>query len=97
MLARKFVGLIFAGLLTVGGATAEVVVRIGPPHAVVERRGPAPGRGYIWVPGYHNWNGNSHVWVPGRWEQPPRARARWVPHHWVKRRGGWVLVEGHWR
>jgi len=76
---------------------AEVVVRVAPPRAVVEHRGTAPGRDYVWVSGYHNWNGTSHVWVPGHWEQPPHAHARWEAHHWVKRNGGWVLVEGRWR
>ena len=23
--------------------------------------------------------------------------ARWEAHRWVRRNGGWVLVEGHWR
>jgi hypothetical protein len=24
------------------------------------------------LPGYHNWDGHAYVWVPGRWEVPPR-------------------------
>jgi hypothetical protein len=78
-------------------APAEVVVRIGPPHAQVERRPPTPGRGYVWIPGYQNWDGRAHVWVPGRWEMPPRGHRHWQAHHWVKRHDGWVLVEGRWR
>lgn len=39
----------------------------------------------------------SYAWSPGRWEQPPRPRARWVAHKWHHQNGGWVLVEGHWR
>jgi hypothetical protein len=97
MLLNRFIGVVFAGMLAVGAMAADVVVRIGPPRPLVERRGPPPGRNYVWVSGYHRWDGRSHVWVPGRWEMPPRPRSRWVEHRWVKRRGGWVFVEGHWR
>jgi hypothetical protein len=47
--------------------------------------------------GYHRWDGGRYLWVPGRWERPPREHAIWVQHHWVHRHGGWVLEEGHWR
>jgi hypothetical protein len=75
----------------------EVVVRVHPPRAVVETRGVAPGPGYVWVGGYHRWDGNAYVWTPGRWDRPPHEHARWVAHRWVHRNGGYVLVEGHWR
>lgn len=97
MVLKRLIGLVFAGALTFSAATAEVVVRIGPPRAVFERRGPRPGPGYVWIGGYHRWDGNAYAWSPGRWEQPPRPRARWVEHRWRHRRGGYVLVEGHWR
>jgi hypothetical protein len=75
----------------------RLYVRIGPPAAVVEARTSAPGPGYVWIAGFHRWNGASYVWVPGRWERPPRARARWAPGHWVHGRQGWYFVEGRWR
>jgi hypothetical protein len=75
----------------------QISVRIGPPPPVVERRGPPPGRGYVWVDGYQRWDGGRYAWVPGRWDRPPRPGGRWVPHHWVHRHGEWVFVEGHWR
>ena len=62
-----------------------------------ERRLVAPGRGYVWTPGYQRWDGRAYVWAPGAWVLPPRPRARWVPAHWAQRRGGWVFIEGHWR
>ena len=88
LLAIAFSGAMFA---------ADVVVRVAPPHAVVETRGPRPGHDHVWVQGYHKWDGRGYVWAPGRWEAPPRRNAHWVAHHWVKRNGGWVLVDGHWR
>jgi len=75
----------------------RVYVRVGPPAPIVEARVVAPGPGYVWVAGYHAWNGRAYAWVPGRWERPPRARAVWVPAHWQRERRGWYLVEGHWR
>lgn len=97
MLLKRLIGLVFAGALIFSAAAGEVVVRIGPPHAVSERRMRSPGRGYVWVSGYHRWDGNAYAWTPGRWEQPPRPHAHWVAHRWNHRRDGWVLVEGHWR
>ncbi len=97
MIRRALLGLVLAGGLVSTILAEEVVVRVAPPHAVVERRGRAPGREYVWVPGYHRWDGRTYIWVPGRWERPPREHARWESHRWVKRNGGWVLVEGHWR
>jgi hypothetical protein len=75
----------------------RVYVRVGPPAPIVERRIVAPGRGYVWIPGYHTWDGRAYVWRPGRWDRPPRARARWVPARWYHDRRGWYLIEGHWR
>jgi len=79
-------------------ARGRLYVRVGPPAPIVETRIVAPGPGYVWIPGYHSWNGAAYVWVPGRWDRPPRARARWVPGRWVNEgRRGWYFVEGHWR
>jgi hypothetical protein len=76
---------------------AQVVIRIGPPPPVVEHYGPPPGRGYVWIGGYQEYVGDHYAWHPGHWERPPHPGARWVPHHWVHRHGGYVLIEGHWR
>jgi hypothetical protein len=84
-------------MLVAGAANAQVYVQVGPPRPLVERRVPPPGAGYVWTPGYHRWDGRSYVWVPGAWQRPPRARAHWVPGHWVHQRHGWFFVEGHWR
>jgi YXWGXW repeat-containing protein len=89
---------VLLGLILLPAASnAQVVVRIGPPAPVVEHYGPPPHEGWVWQPGYHYWDGNRYVWRAGVWAEPPRRHAVWVPHHWVHRHGGWVLVEGHWR
>ena len=78
-------------------AQVGVYVRVAPPAPVVERHGPRPHPGDVWIAGYQRWDGARYAWVPGRWETPPRPHAVWVPHRWVHQRGGWVMVEGHWR
>ncbi|HTZ88743.1 MAG TPA: hypothetical protein VMA71_00300 [Alloacidobacterium sp.] len=87
---------ILACALTAAPSFAQVV-RIAPPPVVVEHPGPPPRAGYVWVGGYHRWDGARYVWVPGHYVVPPRPHAVWVPAHWVQRSGGWVLVHGHWR
>jgi len=97
-LSKTLVALFIGAGMTLSTAVgAEVFVRVGPPRAVVEHRGPRPGRDYVWVNGYHSWDGNRHNWVAGRWDRPPHRGARWEAHRWVRRNGGWVFVEGRWR
>ena len=93
--------LLMSGSLVVGPACAaprgRIYVRVRPPAPIVEVRPVAPGPHVVWVPGYYRWSGADYVWVPGRWERPPRPRAVWVPAHWTHNRRGWYLVQGHWR
>lgn len=89
--------LALAGSMAAGAFAQEVVVRVAPPRPLVERAVPAPGPGYVWIGGYHRWDGRAYVWVPGRWMLPPHRHARWVAARWVHRHGGWVFMEGHWR
>jgi hypothetical protein len=93
--------LLVSATLTVSSACAapqgRVYVRVGPPAPIVETRVVAPGPGYVWVPGYHRWDGRAYVWVPGVWQRPPHGHAHWVPAHWVHDRHGWYVVNGHWR
>ena len=76
---------------------AQVVIRVGPPAVVVEHPGPPPERGFIWIGGYQRWDGAHYAWVPGHYERPPHPGAHWVAHRYVRRGGGWVFAEGHWR
>jgi hypothetical protein len=97
MLKKRFIGVVFASCLTFSAFGEEVIVRVAPPHPVVETRVVAPGPGYVWISGYHRWDGAAYVWAPGRWELPPHPHQHWVAHRWVHKHGGYVLVEGHWR
>jgi hypothetical protein len=88
---------LIACLLAVSAVSARVVVRLAPPRPLVEAVVPAPGVGYVWTPGYYGWGGQAYVWSPGAWVVAPWPGAHWEPPHWIRRRGGWVFVEGHWR
>jgi hypothetical protein len=98
MFRKALLGSVAGLILAVTGASAaDIIVKVGPPRPVVERRVVSPGRGYIWTEGYHRWDGGHYVWVPGSWQNPPRRNARWEKARWVHRRDGWVFVEGRWR
>jgi hypothetical protein len=97
MVLKRLIGFVFAGGLAFTATAADIVVRIAPPRVVVQKRGPRPSPNHVWVSGYQRWDGNTHVWTEGRWEQPPRPRAHWVAHRWVHQKNGWVLMEGHWQ
>ena len=77
------------------GASGGVYVRTGPPPLRREVIVASPGPGYIWVPGYYRYDRGAYVWVGGRYERPPRGRARWVPGHWQNSRRGLYYVQGH--
>ena len=105
MSVRRFLNTAFAAAVLAASLSActtaapygRVYVRVGPPAPIFETRVVAPGPGYVWIEGYHSWDGRAYVWVPGRWDRAPRARAVWVPARWAHDRHGWYLVQGHWR
>jgi len=78
-------------------AGVNVYVGVAPPPLVVETRPVVPGPGYVWVAGYHRWDGHAYIWVPGRWAIPPHHKTVWVAGHWKKSPQGWYWMEGHWR
>ncbi|HUD23076.1 MAG TPA: hypothetical protein VMQ60_09565 [Acidobacteriaceae bacterium] len=86
--------------ITVGAANAQFVVRIGPPPprpVEVVPEPPPVHRDYVWVAGYHRWDGHGYVWVPGAYQRPPHRGAVWVPGEWREERGGHVWHAGRWR
>ena len=42
----------------------ELYIGSAPPAPMYERA-PAVRRGYVWSPGYWDWRGHRHYWVPG--------------------------------
>lgn len=92
------VGAVLAGVLYAApGPAVRVYVSVPPPPALVEVRTSAPGPGYVWIAGYHRWDGGAYVWVPGRWALPPHRHGVWVPGRWKHAHHAWRWVEGRWR
>ena len=95
---KTALSLLLAFCLTPVAVLAQtVVVRVAPPAPIVEVHRHPPHPGWVWIDGYHSWDGHRYVWVKGYWANPPHPGAVWVAHRWEQRNGGWVLIEGHWR
>jgi hypothetical protein len=75
-------------------ARTVVDIDVSPPPVRVVAV-PAPRHGYVWAPGYWQWNGRRHVWVDGRWLRERRGY-HYVPAHWEERRGRFHFDDGHW-
>lgn len=78
-----------------GAARVDVDVEIAPPPVVIEH---APVRqGYIYAPGYWDWDDvhHRHVWKKGEYMAERRGE-HWVQHKWSERNGRYHFNEGHW-
>src|SRR5262245_57465946 len=86
-------GLAASALGTTVATAADVYVQFGPPqprHEVIVER-----HGYVWVPGYWNWNGHRYVWTKGH-NVRERHGHHWVPDQWVEDNGRWRHEHGRW-
>jgi len=73
-------------------------VDVAPPVPQVEEVLP-PRPGFVWAPGFWEWDGGRHVWVPGHW-MTQRPGYYWVPDGWehhVEEHGShWHFAPGRW-
>jgi hypothetical protein len=81
-------------LPAVAFAGTDVTVDVAPPAARAERA-PSPHDGYVWAPGYWDWNGHRYTWISGTF-LPERRGLHWVPARWEQVGEHWQLVRGHW-
>jgi hypothetical protein len=88
------VGSAFMPLPAAAQVGVSVVIGNRPPPPRYEAL-PPPRAGYVWAPGYWNWDGYRHVWAPGRWERVQRFR-EYRPAQWRQGPNGWVLDRGGW-
>jgi len=97
--------LVSAGLMAAQPGQAQVSISVNlpgisvnlndaPPPPRVEVM-PDPRRGFVWHPGYWNWNGNAYVWIAGVWVKE-RPGFIWVPPRWVEHNGRWEMDKGRW-
>jgi WXXGXW repeat (2 copies) len=73
----------------------NVVITSAPPAPRFESV-PAPRRGYVWAPGYWNWEGNRHVWMSGHWEAA-RDGYQYQSSEWIRDNQGYRLRQGGWQ
>ncbi len=82
-----------------GSTVPNVIIAPGPPPPPrTEMPPPPPGPTMVWIGGHWSWDpaARGHVWVDGRYAEPPRRRAAWLPGRWVQQPDGWVWEDGRW-
>jgi hypothetical protein len=98
MLQKTFLStLVAAGALLSPGfssAAPDVVSDTSPPAPRVERE-PPHRDGYVWAPGYWEWNGRFFQWNSGTWILERRGK-HWVADRWDPIGDRWQYVRGHW-
>lgn len=82
-------------VLSASPAFAQVSIIVGAPPPPRVEVIPAPRHGYVWAPGYWNWEHNHHVWAAGHFV-PARYGHHWVPDRWSRHNDGWHHDNGHW-
>jgi hypothetical protein len=83
-----------------GAASARigVAITIAPPPIPVYEQPVCPGDGYLWTPGYWNWDDDidDYYWVPGTWILPPEVGFLWTPGWWGWGGDAFIFHEGFW-
>src|SRR5512132_4218014 len=83
-------GMIGAGVTPLSSA-ADVAVQLNvAPPALRYEAVPVARRGYVWAPGYWQWNAGAsrHDWAVGHWVQARPGYAYRSPQ-WIERDGRW--------
>ena len=91
-------GFTTATLPSRAAAQVAVSVSFGPPELPVYEQPLCPGDGYIWTPGYWDWDpdADDYFWVPGTWVLPPEVGFLWTPGYWGWNGAAFVFYEGYW-
>lgn len=97
-LAAMVIAVSAAGFLPTQ-AISQVNINIGvpqPPPPMIVETSPAARTGYLWAPGYWNWNGSRFVWAAGHWE---RLRSQYIYEEpqWRQESDGWHFNRGGWK
>ncbi len=92
---------VVAGGMSTSAAAAGAPVwspDVAPPAHRARSGHPHRADGYIWAPGYWDWNGHAYSWVSGRYLYEHRwVKAHLVADRWERKRVLTVQhVSGHW-
>ena len=73
-------------------------IAIGPPALPFYEQPMCPGDGYLWTPGYWDYDDSvsDYYWVPGTWVMPPEDGFLWTPGYWGWDDGGYFFNDGYW-
>ncbi len=86
-------------LMSCRGVSAQVAITVsfGPPPIPVYEQPICPGEGYIWTPGYWDYDDDDgYYWVPGTWVEAPEPGYLWTPGYWGWGDGVYAFHEGYW-
>jgi hypothetical protein len=77
-------------------AQVSVSITLAPPALPVYEQPVLVEEGWIWAPGYWDYNQDGYFWVPGTWVQPPEAGLLWTPGYWAWGNEGYIWNDGYW-
>jgi hypothetical protein len=99
-LTMRLLAVTFAVLALSASSMAQlrVSVSFGPPAIPVYEQPLCPGDGYMWTPGYWDWDADDadYFWVPGTWVLAPEAGFLWTPGWWGWGGDAFLFHEGFW-
>ena len=78
---------------TLSRAGAPITTDVSPPPPRIENV--TPRDGFVWAPGYWEWNRRSYHWVTGSYIYQ-RRRYHWVADRWEQVGGRWHYLSGRW-
>lgn len=89
---------VFLAISAAAQAQVRVAVAIAPPILPVYDQPLCPGDGYIWTPGYwdYDYDAGDYFWVPGTWVLAPEVGFLWTPPWWGWGGSGFVFTAGFW-
>jgi hypothetical protein len=77
-------------------AQIGIAITIGPPPLPVYEQPPCPAEGYLWTPGYWDYDYDDYYWVPGTWVLVPEVGFLWIPGYWAWVGDSFVFYVGYW-
>ncbi len=80
----------------VSQAQVNFSITAAPPLLPVYEQPLCPEEGYLWTPGYWDYDDGGYYWVPGAWVVPPRIGFLWTPGYWGFDDGFYVFHRGYW-
>ena len=88
------IGAAFAPLPALAQTDFQLYIGSAPPAPIYERI-PVARHGHVWAPGYWEWRGHRHHWVPGHYIVA-RPGYVYAPPAWRERQGRWYMEPARW-